>query len=164
MPFVVTINTLEQSKESITEQKEQEDNSPVFLKDALYQGEPYAAPYPITVASPKIDPMDKSLMKANAHESMQNQAEQQISMLQKQATLLMNQAKEIQDRLKVSHTIYQADMNFEPVVGTMYHLYQREDESWLLSMIAPYEWGKKIPFTFLHTVRLLADKTWDILA
>ena len=102
-------------------------------------------------------------MKANAHESMQNQAEQQISMLQKQATLLMNQAKEIQDRLKVSHTIYQADMNFEPVVGTMYHLYQREDESWLLSMIAPYEWGKKTPFTFLNTVRLLADKTWDVL-
>ena len=163
MPFVVTINTLEQSKESITEQKEQEDNRPVFLKDALYQGEPYAAPYPITVASPKIDPMDKSLMKANAHESMQNQAEQQISMLQKQATLLMNQAKEIQDRLKVSHTIYQADMNFEPVVGTMYHLYQREDESWLLSMIAPYEVGKKTPFTFLNTVRLLADKTWDVL-
>ncbi len=163
MPFVVTINTLEQSKESITEQKEQEDNRPVFLKDALYQGEPYAAPYPITVASPKIDPMDKSLMKANAHESMQNQAEQQISMLQKQAALLMNQAKEIQDRLKVSHTIYKADMNFEPVVGTMYHLYQREDESWLLSMIAPYEWGKKTPFTFLNTVRLLADKTWDVL-
>ena len=163
MPFVVTINTLEQSKESITEQKEQEDNRPVFLKDALYQGEPYAAPYPITVAPPKIDPMDKSLMKANAHESMQNQAEQQISMLQKQATLLMNQAKEIQDRLKVSHTIYQADMNFEPVVGTMYHLYQREDASWLLSMIAPYEWGKKTPFTFLNTVRLLADQTWDVL-
>ena len=163
MPLVVTIITLEQSNGSITEKKEQVDNRPVFLKDAIYQGELHAVPYPITVSSPKIEPMDKNLMKANAHESMQNQAEQQISMLQKQATLLMNQAKEIQDRLKVSHTIYQADMNFEPVVGTMYHLYQREDESWLLSMIAPYEWGKKIPFTFLHTVRLLADKTWDIL-
>jgi hypothetical protein len=32
-------------------------------------------------------------------------------------------------------------------------------------MVAPYEWGKEMPFAeFLHTVRLLADKTWDVLA
>jgi chaperonin GroEL len=38
-------------------------------------------------------------MVANAHESMQHQAEQQITMLRKQAQLLINQAKEIEARV-----------------------------------------------------------------
>ena len=139
------------------------NNKPLFLKDAVYQGELHNAPYALTVSSPKIEPIDKRLLKATAHEGMQHQANQQIAMLKKQAALLIQQAKEIEQRLETSHQIYKADINFEPVIGGMYHLYQREDSSWILSMVAPYEWGKKIPFVFLNTVRLLADRTWEIL-
>jgi hypothetical protein len=95
---------------------------------------------------------------------MQHQAQQQIDMLRKQAALLIQQAKDIERRLEVSHSIYQANINFEPVVGGVYHLYQKEDGTQVLSMVAPYEWGKTMPFAeFLNTVRLLADKTWDVL-
>ena len=104
------------------------------------------------------------MLKANAHEAMQHQAEQQIQMLKKQAELLIKQAQSIEKRLEVSHSIYQAEMNFEPVVNSIYHLYQKKDGSQVLSMVAPFEWGSNMPFDqFLHTVRLLADKTWDIL-
>jgi hypothetical protein len=141
------------------------DNRPKFLKDAIYQGELSNAPYALSVSSPKIEPIDKRLLKANAHESMQHQAEQQISMLKKQAELLMKQAKEIEERLAVSHAIYKADINFEPIINGIYHLYQKEDGSQQFSMVAPYEWGKKMPFqAYLHTVRLMADRTWDVLA
>jgi hypothetical protein len=104
-------------------------------------------------------------MVANAHESMQHQAEQQITMLRKQAQLLINQAKEIEARVEMSHAIYKADLNFEPIIHGIYHLYQKDDGTQVLSMIAPYEWGKSAAFhTYLHTVRMLADRTWEILA
>ncbi|MBL7811392.1 MAG: DUF2452 domain-containing protein [Bacteroidetes bacterium] len=141
------------------------DLRPDFLKDALYQGELSQAPYALSVSSPKIEPVDKRLLKANAHEAMQHQAQQQIDMLRKQAALLIRQAREIEQRLEVSHSIYQADIPFEPVIGGVYHLYQRNDGSQVLSMVAPYEWGRTMPFDLhLYTVRLLADKTWEILA
>ena len=156
----VTLHTLEKENTNIVV-----DNRPKFLKDAIYQGELSNAPYALSVSSPKIEPIDKRLLKANAHESMQHQAEQQISMLKKQAELLMKQAKEIEERLVVSHAIYKADINFEPIINGIYHLYQKEDGSQQLSMVAPYEWGKKMPFqAYLHTVRLMADRTWDVLA
>jgi hypothetical protein len=96
---------------------------------------------------------------------MQHQAEQQITMLRKQAQLLINQAKEIEARVEMSHAIYKADLNFEPIIHGIYHLYQKDDGTQVLSMIAPYEWGKSAAFhTYLHTVRMLADRTWEILA
>ena len=140
------------------------DNRPLFLKDAIYQGELHSAPYALSVSSPKIEPIDKRLLKANAHEAMQHQAEQQIKMLKKQAELLIKQAKEIEERLEVSHAIYKAEINFEPVVYGMYHLYQKKNGQQVLSMVAPYEWGRSVPFDFfIHSVRLMADKTWEIL-
>jgi hypothetical protein len=144
--------------------EEIKSNKPLYLKDALYQGELHAAPYALTVSSPKIDPVDKRLLKANAHEAMQHQAQQQINMLRKQAELLIKQAKAIEDRLTISHEIYKADINFEPVINGYYHLYQRENGTQILSMVAPYEWGNNCPLgAFLHSVRLLADRTWEII-
>lgn len=140
------------------------DNRPLVLKDALFQGDAHNAPYALSVSSPKIEPIDKRMLVANAHESMQHQAEQQISMLKKQAELLMKQAKAIEDRLALSHAIYKADINFEPVIHGIYHVYQKDDGTQVLSMVAPYEWGKNAPYQFLNTVRLLADRTWEILA
>ena len=67
-------------------------------------------------------------------------------------------------RLALSHAIYKADINFEPVIHGIYHVYQKDDGTQVLSMVAPYEWGKNAPYTFLNTVRLLADRTWEILA
>jgi len=140
------------------------DNRPLYLKDAIYQGELHSVPYALTVSSPKIEPIDKRLLKANAHEAMQHQAEQQISMLKKQAELLLKQAKEIEQRLELSHAIYKAEINFEPVINGIYHLYQKDDGQQVLSMVAPYEWGKSMKYSmFLNTVRLLPDKTWEIL-
>ena len=146
------------------EHLEDSDNRPQFLKDAVYQGAIGQAPYALSVSSPKIEPVDKRLLKANAHEAMQHQAEQQITMLRKQAELLLKQAKDIEHRLIVSHSIYQADIAFEPIIGGVYNLYQKNDGSQVLSMVAPYEWGSSMPYAdFLHTVRLLADRTWDVL-
>lgn len=130
-----------------------------------YQGEAKFSPVPLTVSSPVIRPIDKNKLQANAVEAMHMQAHQQIGLLRKQAELIMQQVKEIEDRLKISELIYKAEMRFKPVLGQTYYLYQREEpENFLLSMIAPQEWGRSKTFTrYLSTVRLLSDSTWDIL-
>jgi hypothetical protein len=132
-------------------------------KDALYQGPDKFSPIPLSVSSPKIQPIDKRLVKANAFETMQYQANQQIMMLKKQADLLIEQARMIEERLQVSQRIYEADLNFEPVIGTLYHVYEKGDKT-VLSLVAPDEWGRKMPFSrHVCSARLLADKSWELL-
>ena len=52
-------------------------------------------------------------------------------------------------------------MRFEPRINQIYHLYESEDGTPQLSLIAPEEWTTDK--THLATVRLLADHTWEIL-
>ncbi len=132
-------------------------------KDALYQGPDKFSPIPLSVSSPKIDPVDKRLVKANAFETMQYQANQQIMMLKKQADLLMEQARAIEDRLRISQKIYEADLNFEPVIGCQYHVYEHHERT-VLSLIGPKEWGRKLPYErHMCSARLLADKSWELI-
>ncbi|MCC6818215.1 MAG: DUF2452 domain-containing protein [Bacteroidia bacterium] len=94
---------------------------------------------------------------------MQYQANQQIMMLKQQADLLIEQARLIEERLRVSQKIYEADLNFEPVIGTIYHVYEKKGKT-LLSIVAPYEWGSNLPFDrHICSARLLADKSWELL-
>ncbi len=73
------------------------------------------------------------------------QANQQMILLKKQAELIMQQVKEIEERLKISELIYQAEMRFKPVLGQTYHLYENETGDYNMSIIAPDEWGKTNP-------------------
>ena len=140
----------------------QNPNDP-FKKDALYQGQDKFSPIPLTVSSPKINPIDKRLVKATAFETMQYQANQQISIIKQQAELLMEQARKIEERMEISRKIYEADLNFEPVIGTTYHVYEKNGRT-VLSIVAPYEWGKKMPFDHhVCSATLLGDKSWDLV-
>lgn len=140
----------------------QNPNDP-FKKDALYQGQDKFSPIPLTVSSPKINPIDKRLVKATAFETMQYQANQQISIIKQQAELLMEQARKIEERMEISRKIYEADLNFEPVIGTTYHVYEKNGRT-VLSLVAPNEWGKKMPFDHhVCSAKLLGDKSWDLV-
>jgi hypothetical protein len=94
---------------------------------------------------------------------MHLQANQQIEMLKQQAKLLIDQAKQIEERVLISKKIYEADINFEPVVGTVYHVYENKSKT-VLSLIAPQEWGlKKAYEKYICSAKLLADKSWELL-
>lgn len=54
-------------------------------------------------------------------------------------------------------------MSFKPLIGKTYHLYQRKDGKYVVSMVAPEEWGRRNPLEFKATVKLLSDHTWEIL-
>ena len=129
-----------------------------------YTGEAKFSPVPLSVNSPLIKGIDKNKIRAVAVEAMHLQANQQMILLKKQAELIMQQVKEIEERLKISELIYQAEMRFKPVLGQTYHLYENETGGYNMSIIAPDEWGKSNPNKkFVSTVKLLGDYTWEVL-
>ena len=120
--------------------------------------------FPHTVGGAMIKPEDTGKLKGRAVAAMHEQTEMQVKQLYDQMKLLADQAKAIQTRVEVSERIYQAKMSFEPLIGRVYHLYEREDGSDLLSLIGPKEWGRSKPFSqFIANIKLLAVYTFDIL-
>lgn len=128
-----------------------------------YSGEASLSPIPLSIGSPVIKPEDRNQIKANAVEAMHHYANQEISLLRKQADLIMQQVREIESRLKISEHIYQSDIRFVPVVNQVYHLYEKEDH-YSLSLIGPDEWGNsKNSRKYKASVKLLGDHSWEIL-
>lgn len=119
--------------------------------------------FPHTVGGALIKPEDKGKIKGRAVAAMHEQTEMQIGQIYEQMKLLAEQANAIKKRVEVSERIYSAKMSFEPLIGKTYYLYEREDGSDLLSLIAPGEWGRSKSFSkFIASVKLLADHTWEI--
>jgi cellobiose-specific phosphotransferase system component IIA len=125
---------------------------------------PGILPYAHHSGSAIIKPEDKGKITGRAVAAMHSQTDMQMSQIYQQMQLLAEQAKKIQARIEVSERIYQASIAFEPLINHRYFLYQKEDGTDFMSMIAPEEWGRKKDWAhFVAEVKLLADHTWEIL-
>ena len=124
---------------------------------------PGLLPYAHTAGGAVIRPEDKGRIKGNAMMAMYEQTDRQMNQLKEQMETLVAQAKSLQRRKQISEVIYQATLNFRPVAGHIYHLYEKKDGSHTISLIAPEEWGRNKPYIYLATVQLLYDHTWEIL-
>lgn len=124
---------------------------------------PGTLPYAHTIGSAIIRPEDKGKIAAEALSAMRQQTAMQLNQIYEQMELLAQQAKTIRSRIEIAEMIYNADIGFHPLIDQVYHLYQRKDGRYLLSMIAPEEWRQPLPFQrFVASVRLLADYTWHL--
>lgn len=125
---------------------------------------PGLLPYAHQSGSAVIKPEDKGKITGRAVAAMHSQTDMQMSQIYQQMQLLAEQAKAIKSRVEISERIYETPMNFEPLINHHYFLYQKEDDSDFLSMVAPEEWGRKKRFRkFVAEVKLLADHTWEII-
>ncbi|MGY6742408.1 MAG: DUF2452 domain-containing protein [Cecembia sp.] len=125
---------------------------------------PGLLPYAHQTGSAIIRPEDKGKITGRAVAAMHSQTDMQMAQIYQQMQLLADQAKTIQKRVEVSERIYQSSMAFEPLINHHYFLYEKEDGSDFLSMVAPEEWGRKKRFSkFIAEVKLLADHTWEII-
>ena len=89
---------------------------------------------------------------------MEYQANRQIIALQEQANLLVKQAQEIENRVKLAYSIEESIYNFEPVTMREYYLYEHKGNL-VLTLIEPFN---SSPYDkFLTTVRKLGDSTWE---
>lgn len=138
------------------------DDNPID-KDKI-TNHPGLVPFAHHVGSALIRPEDMGKTKTRALKSMEQQTHLQMKQIFEQMEKLAEQAEKIRRRVEISHEIYDAKMGFEPIVSQVYHLYETDDGSKVLSMIAPEEWGKSIPYKdHVARVRMLGDHTWDIL-
>lgn len=126
--------------------------------------QPSTLSYPHHAGSAAVKPIDQGKMKGRAVSAMEHQTDMQLHQIYEQMQLLAAQATKLNERKKIAEFIYLAEMRFEPLINHTYHLYQRDNGGYVLSMIGPNQWGKSkaIP-TFMATIKLLADHTWDIV-
>ena len=148
-----------QTAEATTEQTPEFVNPIDVTKVAENPG---LLPYAHTAGGAVIRPEDKGRIKGNAMMAMYEQTDRQIGQLREQMETLVAQAKSLQRRKEISEVIYEATLGFRPVIGHIYHLYRKKDVSYTISLIAPEEW-RKCPYTYLATVQLLYDHTWEVL-
>jgi hypothetical protein len=118
-------------------------------------------PYSTSVSGAVIKPTEEGVIRHKALTAMEEQTNMQLSQIRQQIELLALQAQEIQKRKELSVLIYSAKLSFTPVIGQVYYLYQKKDDSYLLSMVSPKEWGTSGPFKkAVASVKLMADHTW----
>jgi hypothetical protein len=134
--------------------------SGTFTNEEFYHKQLSVLPYSASVSGAVIRPTEQGVIRHQALSAMEEQTNMQLTQIRQQIELLAIQAKEIQKRKELSMIIYDSKINFVPVIGQTYYLYQDEDHTHLISMIAPGEWGKNPPYTFVAAVKLLADHTW----
>jgi len=124
---------------------------------------PGTLPYPHTLGSAEIKPVDESKIKGKAMAAMYEQTNASIHQIREQIDNLIVQAQEIHERTKISEKIYDAVTGFEPIIGKTYHLYIRPNQACFLSMVAPEEWGRSAKFNFVASVKMFHDHTLEIL-
>ncbi len=111
-----------------------------------------------------IIPTKKGVIKNKAMAAMEHQTDIQLLQIKEQMSLLAEQANKIKERVEISEMIYNAEIRFEPLISHQYHLYEKENNQFILLMIGPNEWGRKgCPYEFISTVKLLADHTWEMI-
>jgi hypothetical protein len=121
-------------------------------------------PYSASVSGALIRPTEEGVIKHKALTAMEEQTNMQLEQIRKQVELLALQAQEIQKRKELSMMIYNAKLQFKPNIGQTYYLYEKKDDTHMLSLVSPKEWGGIGPFKrFIAAVQLLADHTWKEL-
>ncbi|MDZ4795212.1 MAG: DUF2452 domain-containing protein [Bacteroidota bacterium] len=147
----------------ITQQGTKE-NGTAYTNAEIFHKQLSVLPYSASVAGAVIKANEEGIIKHKALTAMEEQTNMQLDQIRKQIELLALQAHEIQKRKELSLTIYSAKLSFKPNIGQVYYLYEKHDDSFMLSLVSPKEWGASGPFKkFVAGVKLLADHTWKEL-
>lgn len=147
----------------ITQQGHKDDGT-AYTNMEIYHKQLSVLPYSASVSGAVIKPNEEGMIKHKALTAMEEQTNIQLDQIRKQIELLALQAHEIQKRKELSMMIYNAKLSFKPNIGQVYYLYEKNDNSYTLSLVGPKEWGPNGPFRkFIAAVQLLADHTWKEL-
>lgn len=136
-------------------------NNEKYVNTEIYHKQLSVLPYSSSAAGVAVRPTKEGVIKHKALSAMEEQTNMQLNQIKEQIELLARQAQEIRKRKELSMLIYDAKLNFKPQIGQTYHLYEKKDNTHILSLVAPQEWGGNGPFKqFVSSVQLLADHTW----
>lgn len=157
-PFInIEHEILHNGNLKLSEKKFEKDGS-TTLDISIYHKQWSVLPYAASVGGAVIKPTETGMIRHKALSAMEEQTDLQLNQIRQQIELLAAQAQEINRRKELAMMIYSAPLGFHPVMGNIYHLYEKKDGTHFLSMIAPEEWTT--PFVPIATVKMLADHTW----
>ena len=113
-------------------------------------------PYGDNRSAPSFKDTEKeiSIWKDQKHNSSNKYFDTKLQELQEEDNKLA-------EEYKLNEMVYNAQCRFGPVIGEVYHLYQREDESTFLSMIGPNDWLSVKPDNFIGSFRLTSNDKWE---
>lgn len=115
---------------------------------------PHSLPYASNLGAPVIKP-DHSLggWKIGAVHRANKHYDERFNELKKELEELYNE-------YKWNEIIFNAEMRFKPVIGNVYHLYQKNDKKFFMSLFAPNEcsWGE----SHMGSFRLNYDNRWEL--
>jgi hypothetical protein len=86
----------------------------------------------------------------------QIQAQNANKIFTKKYEEIKNEFRKLVDEVSWNEFVYSSTYNFLPVIGETYYLYEKDDGSVFLSLIAPNEWRMK----FLGATRLESNNKW----
>lgn len=107
-------------------------------------------PYATSVGAPVITPTDNIAWKNRSITKVNHKVETRYLELKAEYEKMI-------EEFENNKLIFNAKFTFEPIIGEVYHLYQRENGESFLSIIAPEECS----FNALGSFYLNADQTWD---
>jgi hypothetical protein len=145
----------------VTQTGTKEDGS-AFTNIEFFHKQMSVLPYSASVSGVVIKPTQEGVIRHKVLTAMEEQTNMQLDQIRKQVELLALQAQEIQSRKELSMIVYSAKLNFQPIIGNIYNLYENNDGTYMISMISPNEWGRsgKSYKAHIAKVQLLADHTW----
>ena len=104
-------------------------------------------PYPTSVGSQGFEPIkvDKSSSVTANHyfDSRLNE--------------LKEEYKKLVEEYNWTKLVYESDYSFQPIVGHIYHLYEKKDKTLWLSLIGPNEWNQP----YIGSFKLQTDGKWE---
>ena len=107
-------------------------------------------PYPASTLSPPIIPTDLTSFKSRGISEVEREMQQKLIEIREQYIRAI-------DHFNWNKLVYEADIQFEPIIGRVYHLYEIRGRR-VLSMVDPEEW----PHRHLATLRLNVDRQWQV--
>jgi len=108
-------------------------------------------PYPVSTLSPRIIPNDLSNFKARGISQVERDLQLKLEKMREEYIATI-------EHFNWNKLVYEAEINFEPIVGEIYHLYSVRDKNHL-SMIGPDQWSQK----HLASFKLNLDRQWDLI-
>ena len=107
----------------------------------------HTKPYPTSIGSQGFEPLkvDKSSISTANH-----YFESRLKELKKEY-------KKLVQEYNWTKLVYESTYNFQPIVGEVYHMYEKKDKSLWLSLIGPNQWNQP----YVGSFRLLTDGKWE---
>lgn len=120
----------------------------------------FLSSYPISRLAPPYELVDLAKEIARADDLLSVQTNGKLRLLAEQIRGLQEEAQKILMATKKNQELHRAECGFKKKAGQIYHLYTKDDQTLIFSLLSPREWREGLPYNFVGSFRLEHDMSW----